>query len=52
MYGGFHPKSYVDRMYVKRSEGRRGLISIGSCVKSEENNLGLYVREANKMVFQ
>ena len=28
MYGGLHPKSDVDRLYVKRKEGGRGLISV------------------------
>ena len=27
--------------------GGRGLISLETCVRSEENNLGLYVREPN-----
>ena len=26
MYGGLHSKSNVDRLYVKRKEGGRGLI--------------------------
>ena len=28
MYGGLHPKSDVDRLYVKRKEEDRGLISL------------------------
>ena len=28
MYGEMHPKSDVDRLYVKRKEGGRGLISV------------------------
>ena len=28
MYGGLHPKSDVDRLYVKRKEGGRGLTSV------------------------
>ena len=28
MYGGLHRKSDVDRLYVKRKEGGRGLISV------------------------
>ena len=48
MYGALHPKSDVDRLYVKRKEGGRGLINIEGCVKSEENNLGLYVRDSEE----
>ena len=36
MYGAFHPKSDVDRLYVKRKEGGRDLISVERCVKEEE----------------
>ena len=41
MYGALHPKSDIDRLYVKRKHGGRGLISIKTCVTLEENNLGL-----------
>ena len=52
MYGAFHPKSDIDRLYLKRKQGGRGLISIETCVRSEENNLGLYVRESNEMLLK
>ena len=52
MYGAFHPKSDIDRLYLKRKHGGRGLISIETCVRSEENNLGLYVRESNEMLLK
>ena len=35
----FHPKSDVDRLYVTRSKGERGLIGCKSCVFTEENSL-------------
>ena len=40
----FHPKSDVDRLYVTRSKGGRGLIGCKSCVVTEENSLGWYIR--------
>ena len=43
IYGGLHPKSDVDRYYVKRNEGGRGLISVERCIREEENSLGFYV---------
>ena len=52
MYGAFHPKSDIDRLYLKRKHGGRGLISIETCVRSEENNLGLYVHESNEMLLK
>ena len=48
MYGALHPRSDVDRLYVKRKEGGRGLINIEDCVNSEKNNLGLYVRDSEE----
>ena len=33
MYGALHPKSDVDRLYIPRKEGGRGLISIEDCVE-------------------
>ena len=40
----FHPKSDVDRLYVTRSKGGRGLIGCKSWVVTGENSLGWYVR--------
>ena len=38
IYGTLHPKSDIDRLYMKRKHGGKGLISIEMCVWSEENN--------------
>ena len=43
MYGALHPKSDVNRLYIKRKEGGRGLMSVEHCVREEENSLGFYV---------
>ena len=32
IYGALHRKSDVDRLYIPRKEGGRGLISIADCV--------------------
>ena len=34
MYRGLHPKSDLDRLYVKRMEGGKGLISVERCIRS------------------
>ena len=52
MYGALHPKSSIDRLYLKQKHGRRGLISIEMCVRLEENNLGLHVRGSNEMLLK
>ena len=46
LYGAFHPKSDVDRLYLPRSKGGRGLISCESCIRSEENSVGFYIKNA------
>ena len=48
MNGGLHPKSAVDRSYVKREEGGRGLISVGQRIREKENSLGFYVANSEE----
>ena len=43
MYGELQPKRDVDRLYVKRKEGGRGLISVERWIREEGNSLGFYV---------
>ena len=44
----FHKKGDVDRLYISRQEGGRGLISIEDCVLMERNNLFHYVNESRE----
>ena len=48
MYGGLHPKSDIDRLYVKRKEGGRFLISVEQCIRRKENSLGFYVANSEE----
>ena len=50
MYEALHPKIDIDRLYLKRKHGGRGLFSIEMCVRLRDNNLGLYVRGSNEML--
>ena len=43
IYGALHPKSDVDRLYIPRKEGGRGLISIEDCVELAIRSLEVYV---------
>ena len=52
MYGALHPKSEIDRLYLKRKHGERRLISIEMCVRLEENNLSLYLRGSNEILLK
>ena len=48
MHGALHPKSDVDRLYIKRKEGDRGLMSVERCVREEENSMGFYVANSEE----
>ena len=37
IHGVFHPRSDIDRLYVPRKRGGRGLIGCEDCVRAEEN---------------
>ena len=52
MNGAMHPKSDVDRLYVKRKEGGRGLISVEQSVRGEENSLGFYVANSEETLMK
>ena len=52
IFGGLHPKSDVDRLYVKRKEGGRGFISVEQCIREEENSLGFYVANSEKKLIR
>ena len=52
MYGMLHPKSDVDRIYVSRKDGGRGLIGCEMCIKAEENNLGWYIRNTVEVLLK
>ena len=45
MSGTLHPKSDIDRVYLKRKHGGRGLISIKICVRSDEKKKGLGLKK-------
>ena len=52
MNGALHPKSDVDRIYIPRENGGRGLISCEGCTKAEENSLGWYVKHSSEFLLQ
>ena len=52
MHKGLHPKSHVGRLCVGREEGGRRLLSCKRTIRSEENNLGWYLKDSNENVFQ
>ena len=47
MNRALHPQADVDRLYMKRAEGGRGMISVEDCVEMKTNNLYNYVENSN-----
>ena len=47
-----HPKSDVDRLYIPRKEGGRGLISIENCVELAIRGLQVYVHRSEQILIQ
>ena len=52
MYRALHPKSDVDRLYIPRKEGGRGLISIEDCVELAIRGLEVYVHRSEERLIQ
>ena len=52
MYGALHPKSDVDRLYIPKNEGGRGLISIEDCVELAIRGLEVYVHGSEEILIQ
>ena len=50
--GALHPKSDVDRLYILRKEGGRGLISIEDCVELAKRGLEVYVHGSEERLIQ
>ena len=44
MNRALHPKADVDRLYISRDEGGRGMVSIEECVRLEECSLSDYIK--------
>ena len=40
-----HPQADIDRLYLKRSEGGRGMIGVEDCVTIETNSLMSYIKQ-------
>ena len=52
IYGVLHPKSDIDRLYIPRKEGGRGLVSIKDCVELAIRGLEVYVHGCEERLIQ
>jgi len=48
MYKMYHPKANIDRLYVKREEGGRGLLQVKAAYKAEIINIAEYLNTKYK----
>ena len=44
IYKGMHPRSDMDRLYVERNKGERGLMSVEGVIRYESHSLKQYTR--------
>ena len=52
MYGAHHPKANVDRLYLQRCEGRRGLLGLEDCVQVEVHSLEKYLSTSKEKILK
>ena len=52
IYGALHPKSDVDRLYIRRKEGGRGLISIEDCDELALRGLEVCIHGSEERLIQ
>ena len=52
IYGRLHPKSDVERFYIPRNDGGRGLITIDDCVDLAVRGLEVYVHGSEERLLQ
>ena len=48
----YHLQSHTDRLFIPRTDGGRGLLSLADCVKPEEQNLSLYLDQSEERLFR
>ena len=48
IYNAHHLKANLDRLYLKRGYGRRGLINVEDCVEMEKCGLNKYLEKSSE----
>ena len=48
LYGGLHTRSFVDRLYIPRSDWGRGLVSVEDSDEEEKCNLAKYAAQSKE----
>ena len=50
--GALHMRSSVDRLYIKRGKGGRGLIGVEDCFRAEEGSLACYAKGSKEWLMR
>ena len=48
MNGAHHPQDDINRLYLRRADGGRGLIGIEDCVQMEQESLLRYIEQSKE----
>ena len=52
MYKAHHPQADVDRLYLQRCEGGKGLVGLEDCVQVEVHSLKKYLSISNEKILK
>ncbi|XP_077972208.1 uncharacterized protein LOC144427222 [Styela clava] len=52
MYGMLHPRGDVDRLYLPRQMGGRGLMSVEDCVQAEKKSMTEYAKNSEDILMK
>ena len=52
MYKAHHPRADVDRLYLQRCEGGKGLVELEDCVQVEVHSLKKYLSISNEKILK
>ena len=50
MHRSFHPRADIDRLYIPRKMGGRGLISVEDSMNKEENSIAYYAQTTTEPI--
>ena len=52
MYGSLHPRSDVNRLYIARERGGRGLLSVEDSIRKIENDIAEYLEKTQEPILK
>ena len=52
IHRALHPQAAVDRLYIHRKNGGRGMISVKNCAEMKTESLNQYAENSNERLFK